>query len=151
MSARTGNQGNDQYWQAPPPMPQDASTARDRVNQQWQNGGQTWQGQQQTYTPPQYDTPAHPHQARPYVGSKDHVAAGLLAIFLGSLGVHKFYLGYSNTGFIMLGVTILGSIFTLGIAGAVMSLIGFIEGIIYLTKNQAEFDYIYVQHSKEWF
>ena len=50
-----------------------------------------------------------PYQ-QPLVHTKDHVAAGLLAIFLGVFGVHKFYLGYHTTGFIMLGVTILGSL-----------------------------------------
>ena len=35
---------------------------------------------------------------------KDHVAAGLLAIFLGVFGVHKFYLGCNQAGFIMLAV-----------------------------------------------
>ena len=91
--------------------------------------------------------------AYPYVrhSGKDHVAAGLLAIFLGGLGIHKFYLGYNSVGFIMLGVTILGSIFTLGLAGLVMELIGIIEGIIYLSKDQHTFDWTYVYNVKEWF
>lgn len=87
----------------------------------------------------------------PYVATKDHVAAGLLAIFLGSLGIHKFYLGYNTAGFIMLGVTIIGSLFTLGLAAGVMGLIALIEGIIYLTKNQTAFDAEYVYSHKEWF
>lgn len=86
-----------------------------------------------------------------YVRTKDHVAAGLLAIFLGSLGIHKFYLGYNTAGFIMLGATILGSLFTLGLAGAVMGIVALIEGIIYLTKNQTAFDAEYVYSRKEWF
>ena len=157
MAGRASNQNNQQYWQAPPPRPQDASTARDRLNQdQAQGYQQSAAGQGQvppayTYSPPQYDTPQHPQRTRPYVGSKDHVAAGLLGIFLGSLGIHKFYLGYNTAGFIMLGVTILGSLITFGLAGAVMSLIGFVEGIIYLTKNQSEFNAIYIQGFKEWF
>ena len=77
-----------------------------------------------------------PYQ-QPLVHTKDHVAAGLLAIFLGVFGVHKFYLGYHTTGFIMLGVTILGSLLTIGIAAGVVWLIGVIEGIIYLTKSQS--------------
>lgn len=131
------------YWQqgAPPPHPQDASTARERLNQE------------PYQSVPQYNTqqPQHPKQPQAYVGTKDHIAAGLLAIFFGSLGVHKFYLGYNTAGFIMLGVTIIGSLLTFGLAGAVMSLIGLIEGIIYLTKSQPEFDYIYQQNYKEWF
>lgn len=83
--------------------------------------------------------------------SKDHVAAGLLAIFLGVFGVHKFYLGYNTAGFILLGVTILGGIFTFGIAASVVWLIGLIEGVIYLTKSQAEFNQIYVYGKRDWF
>ena len=92
-------------------------------------------------------------QPHPYATqtSKDHVAAGLLGIFLGSLGIHKFYLGYNKPGFIMLAVTVLGSILTFGLAGAIMCLIAFIEGVIYLTKSQSDFERIYVFGQKEWF
>ena len=79
--------------------------------------------------------------------SNKKLAAGLLAIFLGSFGVHKFVLGYNAAGLIMLLVTVL----TCGIAGFVMGVIGIIEGIIYLTKSPEEFDAIYLQNSKEWF
>lgn len=86
-----------------------------------------------------------------YHSGKDHVVAGLLAIFLGGLGIHKFYLGYHSVGFIMLGVTILGSIFTIGLAGLVMEVFGVVEGIIYLSKDQQSFDNTYIYHVKEWF
>lgn len=79
--------------------------------------------------------------------SNQKLAAGLLAIFLGSFGVHKFVLGYNTAGLIMLLVTVL----TCGVAGFVMGVIGIIEGIIYLTKSPEEFDAIYLQNSKEWF
>lgn len=91
-----------------------------------------------------------PYQ-QPLVHTKDHVAAGLLAIFLGVFGVHKFYLGYHTTGFIMLGVTILGSLLTIGIAAGMVWLIGVIEGIIYLTKSQSEFEQLYVFNKREMF
>ena len=84
-------------------------------------------------------------------GEKSKVAAGLLGIFLGSLGIHKFYLGYGKEGVIMLLVGLLGGIITFGIAAAIVGLIGFIEGIIYLTKSDEEFDRIYVQAHKGWF
>ena len=32
-----------------------------------------------------------------------------------------------------------------------MSIIGIIEGIIYLTKSDEAFDYTYIQGHKEWF
>ena len=79
--------------------------------------------------------------------SNQKLAAGLLAIFLGSFGVHKFVLGYNTAGLIMLLVTVL----TCGVAGFVMGVIGIIEGIIYLTKSPEEFESIYLQNSKEWF
>lgn len=107
--------------------------------------GQPYAGQpyaQPGYVPPAYTQP---------VATKDHVAAGLLAIFLGVFGVHKFYLGYNTSGFVMLAVTILGSIFTIGLAAVVIWIIGIVEGIIYLSKSQSEFDAIYVANKKEWF
>ena len=79
--------------------------------------------------------------------SNQKLAAGLLAIFLGPFGVHKFVLGYNTAGLIMLLVTVL----TCGVAGFVMGVIGIIEGIIYLTKTPEEFASIYLQNSKEWF
>lgn len=36
--------------------------------------------------------------------NNNKTVAGLLAIFLGSLGVHRFYLGYKEIGFIQLGI-----------------------------------------------
>ena len=85
------------------------------------------------------------------VYQRDHIAAGLLAIFLGMFGVHKFYLGYNRTAFIMMAVSIIGSIVTLGLAGAVIWLIAIIEGIIYLSKSQSDFDCIYVLGERDWF
>ena len=87
----------------------------------------------------------------PAVGEKDHVAAGLLALFLGWLGVHKFYLGYNTAGFIMLAVTILGSLFTFGLAGGAIWVIAIVEGIFYLSKSQTEFEQMYVINKREWF
>jgi len=78
---------------------------------------------------------------------KDRIAAGLLGIFLGSLGIHKFYLGYNKEGIIMLLVSLL----TCGVGAAVMSIIGLIEGILYLTKTQEEFNVMYVENYKGWF
>ncbi len=84
-------------------------------------------------------------------GARGKVAAGLLAIFFGGLGVHKFYLGYAKEGAIMLAVALVGSVFTAGIAALLVSLVGFIEGIIYLTKSDADFARTYVQERRPWF
>ena len=87
----------------------------------------------------------------PAVGEKDHVAAGLLALFLGWLGVHKFYLGYNTSGFIMLGTSILGGILTLSVASWAIWVIAIVEGIFYLSKSQTEFEQMYVINKREWF
>lgn len=115
------------------------------------------QGYGQNYGQPPYIPPAYqgqPYAFGPYeqpMVAKDHVAAGLLAIFLGIFGVHKFYLGYNTAGFVMLAITVLGSLFTLGLAAGVIWVISLIEGITYLVKSQSEFDAIYVARKKEWF
>jgi TM2 domain-containing membrane protein YozV len=75
------------------------------------------------------------------------IAAGICGILLGSLGIHKFILGYSGAGLIMLLVTLL----TCFLAAPIMSIIGLIEGIIYLTKTDEEFVRLYVAGRKEWF
>ena len=81
---------------------------------------------------------------------KSKIAAGLLAIFLGGLGIHKFYLGYTKTGIIFLLIGVLGFILLL-IPTVIISIIALIEGIIYLTKSDESFDKTYVQNEKKWF
>ena len=73
--------------------------------------------------------------------------AGILGIVLGSLGIHKFILGFTTSGIIMLLVTLL----TCGVGGAVMHVIGLIEGILYLTKSDQDFYQTYIVEKKEWF
>ena len=75
------------------------------------------------------------------------VLAGIFAILFGALGIHKFILGYTKQGIIMLLLTII----TFGILGTLMGLIGLIEGIIYLTKSEEEFVEIYQNNYKGWF
>lgn len=87
--------------------------------------------------------------------AKDKLVAGLLAIFVGGLGIHKFYLGYNTAGGIMLGLTLSGICFSFIIIGILWAwipgAIALIEGIIYLTKSDADFQNTYVLHKKEWF
>jgi TM2 domain-containing membrane protein YozV len=82
---------------------------------------------------------------------KSKVAAGLLGIFLGALGIHKFYLGYSREGVIMLLVALIGGVITLGVAVWVVALIGFIEGVIYLMKPDDQFAATYLHAKRAWF
>ncbi|MEL6355104.1 MAG: TM2 domain-containing protein [Cyanobacteria bacterium J06627_28] len=89
------------------------------------------------------------------VGADKKIAAGICGILLGSLGIHKFILGYQNEGLIMLGVSIAGivlSCFVLPAFGTLaMSVIGLAEGIIYLTKTDQEFVDTYITGRKPWF
>jgi TM2 domain-containing membrane protein YozV len=84
-------------------------------------------------------------------GENKKILAGVLAILLGGLGVHKFILGYTKEGIIILVITLILSILTCGIAGWAMGVLGLIEGIIYLTKSDEEFYNTYQVGKKPWF
>ncbi|PSP71661.1 hypothetical protein BRC79_00095 [Halobacteriales archaeon QH_8_67_27] len=63
-------------------------------------------------------------------GSDDErLIAALLAIFLGGIGAHKFYLGQTK----------LGALYLCFFWTAVPALIGIVEGVIYLSKSDEEF------------
>lgn len=76
-------------------------------------------------------------------GADKKVIAGILGILLGGLGIHRFILGDVTGGVLRIVITIV----TCG-AG---SLIGLIEGIIYLTKSDEEFVETYINQKKGWF
>lgn len=80
-----------------------------------------------------------------FAGKK--LAAGICGILLGGFGIHKFILGQTTPGLIMLLVSVL----TCGIGAIVMGPIGLIEGIIYLTKSDEDFYRIYGVEKKGWF
>jgi TM2 domain-containing membrane protein YozV len=75
--------------------------------------------------------------------ASNKIPAGICGILLGAFGVHKFILGYSKEGLIQIVITVV----TCGMGG----IIGFIEGIIYLTKSDADFVKTYVEGKKGWF
>lgn len=75
--------------------------------------------------------------------SEKKLAAGILAILLGGLGIHKFYLGYIKEGIIQIVITFA----TCGI----LHFLGMVEGVIYLTMPDEQFDRTYVQNKKGWF
>ncbi len=87
--------------------------------------------------PEAWNTPSTPRQ------ENKKVVAGVLGILLGGFGIHKFILGYTQEGIIQLVITLV----TCGLG----SLIGFIEGIIYLTKTDEEFYQTYQVGKKGWF
>jgi TM2 domain-containing membrane protein YozV len=62
---------------------------------------------------------------------KSKIAAGLLGIFLGVFGVHRFYLGYTGIGLTMLLLTVL----TFGLAAPFIAVWGLIEGILILVGS----------------
>lgn len=45
-------------------------------------------------------------------GSNNKLVAILLSLFLGTLGIHRFYLGYKQIGFIQLGIFVVGLLIT---------------------------------------
>ena len=59
---------------------------------------------------------------------KSKLAAGLLGIFLGGIGVHNFYLGYT-------GKAVAQLVLFFCCAGVVSSIWGFIEGVLILAGN----------------
>lgn len=83
-----------------------------------------------------WNTPSRPRE------ENKKVAAGILGILVGALGIHKFYLGYTKEGIIQILLNLLCG---LG------SLIGLIEGIIYLTKTDEDFYQTYQVGRKPWF
>jgi len=99
--------------------------------------------QQQVVQQPQYtQQPQMPYgqqpvvyvqqQATPYDQNwptRSKIAAGLLGIFLGGLGVHKFYLGRAG----------LGIVYILFSWTFIPAIVGFIEGIVYLTSSDHNF------------
>jgi TM2 domain-containing membrane protein YozV len=84
-------------------------------------------------------------------GDNKKVLAGVLAIILGPLGVHKFILGYNKEGIILLAITLVVGFFTCGVGVGLTGIIGLIEGIIYLTKSDEEFYNTYQAGKKPWF
>jgi TM2 domain-containing membrane protein YozV len=80
---------------------------------------------------------------------KDKVAAALLAFFLGCLGAHKFYLNKTGAGVTMLLCGTLGWLLVL--PGLATATIAFIEFIIYLVIDDAEFQRRYVEGNRSWF
>ncbi|HEY0944594.1 MAG TPA: TM2 domain-containing protein [Opitutaceae bacterium] len=80
-------------------------------------------------------------------GADKKIAAGVLGIVLGALGIHKFILGYTKEGVIMLLVSVL----SIGMLAWIVGIIGLIEGILYLTKSDEDFVATYITGRKGWF
>ena len=64
--------------------------------------------------------------------AKSKLVAGLMGIFLGSLGIHNFYLGFTGKAMAQLLITLI-SLATLSWISAIW---GIVEGILYLTGRK---------------
>ncbi|MDQ0676071.1 TM2 domain-containing membrane protein YozV [Pseudarthrobacter siccitolerans] len=113
-----------QYQQQPPAAPQYQNYPPAPPQYQAPAAQQHFPGQY----PQMSQQPPMPNPAYGYPQPKSKLAAGLLGIFLGGLGIHRFYLGYTTIGVIQIILTVLLGIFTFGLVG----LWGLIEGIMIL-------------------
>ena len=80
---------------------------------------------------------------RAFVSKK--TGAGILALFLGNLGVHKFMLGLTTGGLTTL------VLFLLLIPIPFLTVVSFVEGVIYLSKSDEQFYQDYAVRKKQWF
>ena len=73
-------------------------------------------------------------QTEEVVGEKSKLAAGLLGIFLGGLGVHNFYLGYTGKA---IGQLLLGTVgwILCGLGPIASGIWGLVEGIMILSGS----------------
>lgn len=105
---------------------------------------------------------AAPQPSAPVPGADKKILAGIMGIVFGWLGVHKFILGYQKEGIILVSCSVggyilgfVGSFFLIGCVFFLLpmaaSIIGLIEGIIYLTKSDEDFVNTYVKGQKPWF
>lgn len=89
----------------------------------------------QPYQPYQPHYPPDPRQQGYVTGyqqdQKSRLAAGLLAIFLGGLGIHNFYLGRVGRGVVQLLITVL----SLGFLAPLVWVWVLVEAILILTRS----------------
>jgi TM2 domain-containing membrane protein YozV len=88
------------------------------------------------------------------LSEKNKIVAGVLAILLGWLGAHKFYLGYIGPGLFYLLTNIVGwavIFYMFGLPNFLVPAIAAIEGVIYLLTTDEEFEKTYVIGRKNWF
>ena len=117
--------GNDQYANGQQYGNGQYANGQQYGNGQYANGQQYGNGQ---YAGPQYyQQPCGPDPMWP---ARSKMAAGILAILLGDLGVHKFYMGKIGMGILYLVFCWTG----------VPAIIGLVEGIIYLTSSRYDFE-----------
>lgn len=82
-------------------------------------------------SPPPPPPPATATGAQFHPNAKSKIAAGVLGILVGALGIHNFYLGYTGKGIAQLLITVL----TCGYGAFISWIWGLIEGILILTGS----------------
>jgi TM2 domain-containing membrane protein YozV len=132
---------------SPPPRQAYPNSTFEAGQQQPRQDNPPYSGYQGYSSHAGYQNPAMAAQDWRALGADKKIAAGILGILVGGLGIHKFVLGYTTEGLIML----LGTVLTCGIAGIVFGPIGLVEGILYLVKSDEEFVKTYVQNKRGWF
>lgn len=129
----------------------------DQNQQQRENQQQGYQHNQynSNYGNNPYQNAYQPKPPHLQDANSKKILAGVLAIVLGHIGIHKFVLGYNAEGIILLTLGIIGYVTACFIVGYFVlfatGLIGLIEGIIYLSKSDQEFFDIYIRGRKTWF
>ena len=106
-----------------------ASGQQAPYQQNYQQNYQQGYNQQAAYYPQRYDVPPAGYL------QKSRLAAGLLGILFGTFGIHNFYLGYTTRAVVQLIISLVGGLITCGIATVVISIWGFVEGILILSAS----------------
>lgn len=88
----------------------------------------TFDNNQQNAQFPSYDGNIEENTKATLVSSRNKIVAGLLAIFLGTLGIHNFYLGFKGKAIAQLLISVLSFGFLLIITG----IWALVEGILIL-------------------
>ena len=139
-----GSDGQPQYGQPQyNDLSQQYNQAQPQYNDQSQYGAQPQYNAQPQYgqysqSAPQYNQASsysnygsNNYSSNTYRSSRNKIAAGLLAIFLGALGVHNFYLGFKGKAVAQLLISIL----SFGLLAFVSGIWAFIEGICILCSQ----------------
>ncbi len=107
--------------------PTPVHTPSQQPQQNWQN------------PPTPYSQAPQPLAARPgpygYYERKSKLAAALLAFFLGGLGIHRFYLGYTTIGIVMLSVFVVGSFVCCGLGAIITSVWALVDFVLILINQ----------------
>lgn len=107
-------------------------------------------GPQPGYQQTGYQNPNYSHQQSSNdifangPSGKSRGAAGLLAIFLGWLGIHYFYMGKNIAGIVFLLVSVIGGGMTCGVLTGIVFIVTVVQGILIMTMSQQDFERKYI-------